>query len=188
MSHNLHICPKIISDNNNLINCTEELIKKQMVNLAECHFPEGKNGFLISILSLFHSISIIYIFTGIFLPSKYLIFYSLYLTLLLSSLLLHDNKCFLTLLKINLSDYNKNPVHLKEKTSVFILCFLIIYSLIGYVKPTFSMQNILLQTIKIINKYAYLICQSSLFLFIFFFIMYILSIIIKKYKNKGISS
>ena len=183
MYNNLHFCPKSISENDKLINCTEELLKKQIKNLADCHLPEGNNKFLVFILSIFHSLSIMYTFFGIFLPSKYLIFYSLYLTLLLSSLLLHNNKCFLTLLKINISNYKKNPIHLKEKTSVFILCFLIILSLTGYVKPLLSMQNILLEIIKIINKYAYFISISALLLFIFFFAIYILSVIIKK-KNE----
>lgn len=184
MSNNLHICPRIISENDKLINCTEELIKKQITNLAECHLSKGNNSFFIFILSLFHSLSLIYTFAGIFLPSKYLLFYSLYLTLLLTSLLLHDNKCFLTLLKVNLSGYKKNPIHLKERTSVFILCFLIILSLIGYVKPMLSMQSILFEFIKIINKYAYFISISALCIFFSFFLIYIFSVINKNKKYK----
>ena len=50
MYNNLHFCPKSISENDKLINCTEELLKKQIKNLVDCHLHEGNNKFSVFIL------------------------------------------------------------------------------------------------------------------------------------------
>ena len=180
-------CPKNISENEKIINCTEVMIKKQLSNLKDYHFPDKthKNIFFIFFINIFHSLSIIYSIIGLFLNPKYLIFYSIYITFLLFLLLIHDNNCFLTILKEKISDYDKNPIHIQEKTSVFILCSLIIISLIGYVKPIFSLQNIsriILDFIYCRSNIIYILSLGLLFLFYILYILYI--IISKKNKNK----
>jgi uncharacterized membrane protein YidH (DUF202 family) len=179
-----NICPQNISDNEEIINCTEVMIKKQLLNLKDYHFPnrKTKNNFLVSLISIFHSLSIIYIFAGLFLNPKYLIFYSIYITFLLFSLLMHGNNCFLTILKGRISNYDKNPIHLQEKTSVLILCTLIILSLIGYVKPIFSLQNISRNILDFMYYSSNIICILSLGLFLLFFILYLI-IVLKIYKK-----
>ena len=181
-----YICPTNISENEDLINCTEVMIQKQLSNLKDYHFPKKnkKNRFIVSLISIFHSISIIYIFAGLFLNPKYLIFYSSYITFLLFSLLVHGNNCFLTILKGNISNYDKNPIHLQEKTSVFILCSLIIISLLGYVKPILSLQNISRLFLDIIYNNSEIISFAALFIFLLFFIIYIFNKLFNKSKRE----
>ena len=107
------------------------------------------------------------------------------LIVLLFSLLMHGNNCFLTILKKNISNYDKNPIHLQEKTSVTILCFLILFSILGYIKPIFSLQNISRVILNVFYYRSDIISFTALLLFSLFFILYILNRIYYKDKDES---
>jgi hypothetical protein len=168
-------CPKEIINNNNIINCSEVFLKKSFSNFFRSHFPEMKKGSIITyFISIIHIMSFIYAIVGIFMNPKYLLLYSVYMTLLLTSLLYHKNNCFLTLLKKYFSGTNLYPLHLKEITTISILYILIIYSLISYIYPIISPYNLANIILNLIYNYSKFFSNMAIIILVFMILFYIL--------------
>ena len=179
-------CPKEIHNNKHIINCSEVFIKKYFYNFMNSIFPRNsKNIFLSFIVSTIHVLSLIYSILGLFMNPKYLIFYAVYMTLLLTSLIFNKNNCILTLMTNYFSGNNLFPVHLKEITTNTILSILIIYSLIAYVYPLLSLNSISTTLLKIIYKHSYVISTSAIILFVVTYVLFsIFNYYVKKKNNK----
>ena len=166
-------CPKEIYNNKNIINCSEVFIKKQFHNFVYSIFPRNSNNILLSYtISFIHVLSLIYSIVGLFMNPKYLIFYAVYMTLLLTSLIFNKNNCILSLMINYFSGNNLFPIHLKEITTNTILSMLIIYSLIAYIYPLLSLNSISTKLLKIIYKHSYVISTSAIILFVITYVFF----------------
>lgn len=179
-------CPSHIKNHKCLINCVEDIFYKELLNIKNAMFPQNTySKYFVYLLSILHTLSIIFSVIGLFMNPKYLIYYCYFISFVFISLIIHKQNCYLTLIKTYYSKSKLHPIHLKENTSNIILLTLILVGFIGYIYPNYSFYNISITILNCIYNHSKLISFSAIILFcttfLFYFIMNIyLSIRYKK--------
>lgn len=107
-------------------------------------FPENiDNKGLVYLINILHIFGVAVIQFGILLPPQYLIYYIIYLVLLLTSYVVFNNKCFMTIISNHYSKKNFNSLCIKMSEAKLILLMYLIVGVIGFVCPKYSLYNIL---------------------------------------------
>jgi hypothetical protein len=99
--------------------------------------------------AVLHIIGFLFIYIGILLPPKYLIFYIVYLLLIYTSYYIFNNRCIMTLFANVDTDMTKTPIYVRMQTANTFIRNLIILSTIFILIPNISpfriIKNIVLK-------------------------------------------
>jgi hypothetical protein len=88
--------------------------------------------------AILHIIGFFFIYIGIFLPPKYLVFYTIYLGLIYISYYIFDNNCIMTLFANIDTDMTATPIYIRMKTASTFIRNMLIISIIGTLVPALS--------------------------------------------------
>ncbi len=107
-------------------------------SLFPAHVANKKNVYRINIL---HIIGVLLIQIGPILPPKYMPYYIIYISILLSTYALLNNQCFMTVLSNHISETNFNPLCVTLNSAQIVMILLIIYGLIVISYPRYSLYQ-----------------------------------------------
>jgi hypothetical protein len=121
-----------------------EFVKKCSKHTWSSLFPSDiKNWKLVYFINIIHIIGVIYIQFGLLSPPKYMKYYIVYLSFLLITYILLNNKCFMTIVSNYFSERNYNMLCIKlENAKLFIFGYLLL-ALLFYFHPQVSPFSIL---------------------------------------------
>lgn len=92
-------------------------------------------------INILHIIGVLLIQLGPLLPPKYMPYYIIYLSILLSSYALLNNQCFMTILSNYISKTNYNPLCIPFNFAQFIMMILILYCLTAIIYPKYALYT-----------------------------------------------
>lgn len=121
-----------------------EFVKKCSKHTWSSLFPSDiKNWKLVYFINIIHIIGVLYIQFGLLSPPKYMKYYIVYLSFLLITYILLNNKCFMTIVSNYFSERNYNMLCIKlENAKLFIFGYLLL-ALLFYFRPQVSPFSIL---------------------------------------------
>jgi len=121
-----------------------EFVKKCSKHTWSSLFPSDiKNWKLVYFINIIHIIGVLYIQFGLLSPPKYMKYYIVYLSFLLITYILLNNKCFMTIVSNYFSERNYNMLCIKlENAKLFIFGYLLL-ALLFYFRPLVSPFSIL---------------------------------------------
>lgn len=121
-----------------------EFVKKCSKHTWSSLFPSDiKNWKLVYFINIIHIIGVLYIQFGLLSPPKYMKYYIVYLSFLLITYILLNNKCFMTIVSNYFSERNYNMLCIKlENAKLFIFGYLLL-ALLFYFRPQMSPFSIL---------------------------------------------
>ena len=107
-------------------------------------FPNcKKNKLSVYFLGIIHLLIVIIITLGIFIKPSYLIYYIIYLSFILITYVIYDNKCIITNMTDKLSNMNTYPIKISIKTAKKFLYFQIIIASLFILFPKISLYHII---------------------------------------------
>lgn len=92
-------------------------------------------------INILHIIGVLLIQLGPLLPPKYMPYYIIYLSILLSSYVLLNNQCFMTILSNYISKTNYNPLCIPFNFAQIIMMILILYCLTAIIYPKYALYT-----------------------------------------------
>ena len=121
-----------------------EFVKRCSKHTWSSLFPSDiKNWKLVYFINIIHIIGVLYIQFGLLSPPKYMKYYIVYLSFLLITYILLNNKCFMTIVSNYFSERNYNMLCIKlENAKLFIFGYLLL-ALLFYFRPQVSPFSIL---------------------------------------------
>lgn len=121
-----------------------EFVKRCSKHTWSSLFPSDiKNWKLVYFINIIHIIGVLYIQFGLLSPPKYMKYYIVYLSFLLITYILLNNKCFMTIVSNYFSERNYNMLCIKlENAKLFIFGYLLL-ALLFYFRSQVSPFSIL---------------------------------------------
>jgi hypothetical protein len=105
-------------------------------------FPQNiSNKKYVYQINILHIIGVLLIQIGPLLPPKYMPYYILYLSILLSSYALLNNQCFMTVLSNHISKTNFQPLCFTINNAQFIMIALLFYAILLLFYPKYSLYT-----------------------------------------------
>ena len=92
-------------------------------------------------VNILHILGVLLIQIGPLLPPKYMPYYIIYLSILLSTYALLNNQCFMTILSNYISKTNYNPLCIKLSLAQVIMVILIMYCLTAMIYPKYALYT-----------------------------------------------
>ena len=183
-------------------NCLEDIISIYMNDTINQLFPNSSNNkILTNLIGSFHLMGAVYIFIGAFSPPKYLKYHICYLCIILMVYFLLNGDCFMS--KLSNQSLNKNIkyfsagspnnsntceksriTHLRMRTIYLLILLVFIISVIGHLKPNYSLHKMLLNLLIWLNNASHYVYLTPFLFLNIFLIIYIIKEFNKKRKNK----
>lgn len=92
-------------------------------------------------VNILHILGVFLIQLGPLLPPKYMPYYIIYISILLSTYALLNNNCFMTILSNYISKTNYNPLCVKLSSAQIIMVVLIMYCLTAIIYPKYALYT-----------------------------------------------
>ena len=107
-------------------------------------FPNcQKNKISVYILGIIHLLIVFVITFGIFLKPSYLIYYIIYLSIILISYIVYDNKCVITNITDELSNMDTYPIKISIKTAKKFLYFQLVIAILFILFPQKALYSLI---------------------------------------------
>ena len=122
----------------------EDVYKLHFMNIKNTLFANKSNNKIrVYTLSIIHVIGALALQWGIFLKPNYLGYYFIYLSLILISYYIFNNRCFMTLISNKYSGLAGSSLYIKKNTAKNIIIINSIISLIGFIIPNLAPYSIM---------------------------------------------
>ena len=107
-------------------------------------FPNcQKNKISVYIFGIIHLLVVLIITFGIFLKPSYLIYYIIYLSIILISYIVYDNKCVITNITDQLSNMDTYPIKISIKTAKKFLYIQLVIAILFIIFPHKSLYSLI---------------------------------------------
>jgi len=151
------------------MDCIETTLYKYYIKTQKSLFPKNikpKDKLRIYIINLTHIIGTLYVFFGIFTPSKYLPLYIVFLITVILLYLILGDKCFMNdILDRNTDNkiqthagsrvincVDSKITHLKMRTIYLFILTLLVLSILGMISDKLSISGIFVEAVKRIGN------------------------------------
>jgi hypothetical protein len=128
----------------------EDIISIYYKKTLQNTFPD--NDFTTVFIAVFHIIGVIALYFGVLLPPKYIWTHTIFLGLVLTSYIVFDNNCFMTLFaNMNTNQY-MTSLYFKIHTAIIVMTTVFIISLLSNFYPKYAPFNIIKSIILAVDK------------------------------------
>jgi len=128
----------------------EDILSLYYKKTLENTFPD--KDFTTIFIAILHILGVIALYFGVLLPPKYIWTHTIFLGLVLSSYLVFDNNCFMTLFANMNTSQTMTPMYFKIHTAIIIMTTIFFISLLSNFFPKYAPFNIIKNIILTIDK------------------------------------
>ena len=119
----------------------EDIVKLYYYKTFENTFPS--TDFTTMFIAVIHILGAYLLYFGLLLPPQYIWIHTIYLSLVLSSYIIFDQNCFMTLLANMNTDNDKPPLYIRMSSAIKTLIVVFTYSLASNFYPQIAPYSIL---------------------------------------------